>query len=72
MIPYVWRIIWTVGRLMAVTAVLPSNTEHSALDAFAVFSTWYPVGVMQVVYALWPFLKPIDKHFIFPGISSRT
>jgi hypothetical protein len=28
--PYVWRIIWTVGGLMAVTAVLPTNTGRPA------------------------------------------
>jgi hypothetical protein len=39
--PYVWRIIWTVGGLMAVTAVLPNNTGRPAFDAL-VFSTWYP------------------------------
>ncbi len=40
--PYVWRIIWTVGGLMAVTAVLPTNTGRPAFDALVVFSTWYP------------------------------
>ena len=44
--PYVWRIIWTVGGLMAVTAVLPTNTGRPAFDALVVFSTWYPIGVM--------------------------
>ncbi|WP_458646356.1 hypothetical protein [Enterobacter hormaechei] len=37
--PYVWRIIWTVGGLMAVTAVLPTNTGRPAFDALVVFST---------------------------------
>lgn len=53
-IPYVWRIIWTVGGLMAVTTVLPSNTERPAFDALVVFSTWYPIGVMLLVFASWP------------------
>jgi hypothetical protein len=47
--PYVWRIIWTVGGLMAVTAVLPTNTGRPAFDALVVFSTWYPIGVMLLV-----------------------
>lgn len=49
--PYVWRIIWTVGGLMAVTAVLPTNTGRPAFDALVVFSTWYPIGVMLLVFA---------------------
>lgn len=52
--PYVWRIIWTVCGLMAATAVLPSNTERPALDALVVFSTWYPIGAMLVVFASMP------------------
>ena len=38
-IPYVWRIILTVGMLMAVTTVLPSKTRRPAFDALVVFST---------------------------------
>ena len=52
--PYVWRIIWTVGGLMALTAVLPTNTGAPAFDALVVFSTWYPIGVMLLVFASWP------------------
>jgi hypothetical protein len=52
--PYVWRIIWTVGGLMAVTAVLPTNTGRPAFDALVVFSTWYPIGVMLLVFASRP------------------
>ena len=52
--PYVWRIIWTVGGLMAVTTVLTNDTGRPALDALLVFSTWYPIGVMLLVFASWP------------------
>jgi hypothetical protein len=48
------RIIWTVGGLMAVTAVLPTNTGRPAFDALVVFSTWYPIGVMLLVFASRP------------------
>ncbi len=57
--PYVWRIIWTVGGLMAVTAVLPTNTGLPAFDALVVFSTWYPIGVMLLVFASRPL--PVDS-----------
>jgi hypothetical protein len=57
--PYVWRIIWTVGGLMAVTAVLPTNTGRPAFDALVVFSTWYPIGVMLLVFASRPW--PVDS-----------
>ncbi len=53
-LPYVWRIIWTVGGLMAVTTVLPKDTGWPAFDALAVFSTWYPIVVMLLVFASWP------------------
>ena len=56
-IPYVWRIIWTVGGLMAVTTALPSNTRRPAFDALVVFSTWYPVGVLLLVFASWPLAR---------------
>ncbi len=52
--PYVWRIIWTVGGLMSVTAVLPSDTGRPSFAALVVFSTWYPIGVMLLVFASWP------------------
>lgn len=52
--PYVWRIIWTVGGLMAVTTVLTNDTGRPAFDALLVFSTWYPIGVMLLVFASWP------------------
>lgn len=52
--PYLRRIIWTVGVLMAITAVLPANTGQPALDALIVFSTWYPMGVMILVFASCP------------------
>lgn len=53
-IPYLWRIIWTVGGLMSVTAVLPNNMGNPALDALMVFSTWYPMGVMLLALASLP------------------
>lgn len=52
--PYVWRIIWTVGGIMILTAVLPSDTGQPVFDALVVFSTWYPIGVMLLVFASWP------------------
>jgi hypothetical protein len=55
--PYVWRIIWTVGGLMAVTTVMPSDTGLPAFDALVVFSTWYPVGVMLLIFASWPLVR---------------
>ena len=53
-IPSVWRLIWTFGGLMVLTVVLPSNTGMPAFDALGVFSTWYPVGVMLLIFASWP------------------
>lgn len=52
--PYVWRIIWTVGGLMAVTTLLPNDTGRPAVDALVVFSTWYPIGTLLVVLASIP------------------
>ena len=52
--PYVWRIVCTVGGFLAVTTALPSYTGRPALDALMVFSTWYPMGVMLVIFASWP------------------
>jgi hypothetical protein len=60
--PYVWRIIWTVGGLMAVTTVLPSTTGRPACDALVVFSTWYPIGVMLLVLASWPLGRLIRQR----------
>jgi len=60
--PYLWRIIWMVGGLMAVTAVLPTNTGRPALDAVIVFSTWYPMGVMLLVFASWPLSRMIEER----------
>lgn len=59
--PYVWRIIWTLGASMAVTAALPSNTGRPALDALIVFSTWYPMG-MLLVFASWPLARMIAER----------
>ena len=53
-LPIFWRIIWTVGGLMAMTTVMPSNTGWPTFDALVVFSTWYPIGVMLLVLASWP------------------
>ncbi|MGS0550494.1 hypothetical protein [Xanthomonas oryzae] len=60
--PYVWRIIWTVGALMAVTTVLPSTTGRPALDALVVFATWYPMGVMLLVFASCPLVRMIEER----------
>jgi hypothetical protein len=60
--PYVWRIIWTVGALMAVTPVPPNDTGRPAFDALMVFSTWYPVGVMLLVFASWPLGRLIRQR----------
>jgi hypothetical protein len=62
LMPYLWRIIWTLGVLMAVTAALPSNTGRPALDALIVFSTWYPTGVMLLVFASWPLTRMIEER----------
>lgn len=62
LMPYLWRIIWTLGVLMAVTAALPSNTGRPALDALIVFSTWYPTGVMLLVFASWPLARMIEER----------
>ena len=60
--PYLWRIIWTVGGLMIVTAALPSNTGWPALDALVVFCTWYPMGVMLLIFASWPLARMIEER----------
>ncbi len=52
--PYVWRIIWTLGGFMAVTTVLPNDTGRPAFDALMVFSTWYSIGTLLVVLASIP------------------
>jgi hypothetical protein len=59
--PYMWRIIWTAGG-MAVTAVLLSNnTGQPALDALLVFSTWYPTGVLLLIFVSLP-LGRMTRH----------
>jgi hypothetical protein len=60
--PYVWRIIWTVGGLMAATTVLPNDTGRAALDALVVFSTWYPVGVTLLLFASCPLGRMIRQR----------
>lgn len=60
--PYAWRIIWTVGGLMAVTTVLPTTTGQPAFDALVVFSTWYPIGVMLLIFASWPLARMIEER----------
>jgi hypothetical protein len=60
--PYAWRIIWTIAGLMAVSAVLPSNTGRPALDALVVFSTWYPTGVMLLIIASWPLGRMVEER----------
>lgn len=60
--PYLWRIIWTVGALMAVTTVLPTNTGRTAFDALVIFSTWYPTGVMLLVFASCPLGRLIRQR----------
>ncbi|WP_446667882.1 hypothetical protein, partial [Klebsiella pneumoniae] len=52
----------TVGGLMAVTAVLPTNTGRPAFDALVVFSTWYPIGVMLLVFASRPLGRLIRQR----------
>lgn len=52
--PYMWRIIWTVGGMSVTTAVLLSNTRQPALDALLVFSTWYPAGVLLLIFVSLP------------------
>jgi len=59
--PYVWRIIWTVGGLIAVTTVLPNDTGRPAFDALVVFLTWYPIGALLVVLASIPQGKRIPR-----------
>jgi hypothetical protein len=60
--PYVWRIIWTVGGLMAVTAVLLYQHRTASLRCLAVFSTWYPIGVMLLVFASRPLGRLIRQR----------
>ncbi|MGS6245444.1 hypothetical protein, partial [Enterobacter hormaechei] len=57
-----WSIIWTVCGLMALTAVLPTNTGRPAFDALYVFSTWYPIGVMLLLFASRPLGRLITKR----------
>lgn len=54
--------ISTVGGLMIVTAALPSNTGWTALDALIVFCTWYPMGVMLMIFASWPLVRMIEER----------
>ena len=60
--PYMWRIIWTVGGLMAVTTVLPNDTGRPAFDALVVFSTWHPIGVLLLVFASCPLGRLIRQR----------
>ncbi|MDH1472531.1 transposase [Shewanella xiamenensis] len=52
--PYVLRIISTVFGLMILTSILPSVPELPIIDAFAVFSLWYPAGVLLLIIVSLP------------------
>lgn len=53
-LPYLRRIMWSVGTLLAVTMLLPTSLGHPAIDGLLVFSPWYPMGVMVLVFASCP------------------
>lgn len=63
-VPYLRRIAWVVGAIMATTTVAP-ETGTPMLDAFLVFGGWYPLGVLLVGIASLPIgsmLKRRDKR----------
>ena len=50
---YVWRILATTGALVVVMN-FAGHTGSPILDALALFSAWYPLGVMILIMASWP------------------
>ena len=61
-IPYFWRLTFTVFGLMALTSVLPSNSGLPALGGMIAVSVFYLMGVMFVVIASWPISQLIDER----------
>lgn len=53
-LPYLRRIMWSLGILIAVTTLLPTSLGHPAIDGLLGFSAWYPMGVMILVFASCP------------------
>jgi hypothetical protein len=51
--PYVWRIM-DGRRVDGCDRRTATNTGRPAFDALVVFSTWYPIGVMLLVFASRP------------------
>lgn len=60
-IPYLWRLTWTFGFLTALTAILPNNTGIPIYDALLFFSTWYPMGVILLIFISCPISKLISS-----------
>jgi hypothetical protein len=50
------------GRRVDGCGVLPTNTGRPAFDALVVFSTWYPIGVMLLVFASRPLGRLIRQR----------
>ncbi|MGS6264667.1 hypothetical protein ACVGWD_02320, partial [Enterobacter asburiae] len=50
-----WAFMWRVGGLLALTAVVPTNTGRPALEALVLLSTWNPIGVMLLFFGSRPF-----------------
>lgn len=51
--PYLWRLVWTVLALEALPALLPSESPP-LMRALLVFPMWYPMGVLFVLFVSLP------------------
>ncbi len=69
--PYVLRLIWTVGGLMAMTTVLPGSAGQPALDALMLFSIWYPMGVTLLAFASLPLCRMLRARAL-EGVLSQN
>jgi hypothetical protein len=41
---------------------MTNDTGRPAFDALVIFSTWYPIGVMLLVFASWPLGRLIRQR----------
>lgn len=59
--PYVWRILATTSALV-VMMNFAGHTGSPILDALALFSPWYPLGVLLLITTSWPHRWLLSAH----------
>lgn len=60
--PYAWRLIWTMAAMLVPSTLLPAATGIPVLDSLLLFPMWYPLGTLVLLFASCPIGRLLEAR----------